>query len=361
MAIDPSKPFDLEYKVDESQDGMRLDKYIASVIPTISRTKIKTYNSQKRITVNGEIKPDSWKVKDGDMVVLKCRVPEGGENLGKNIPVEIIFEDDYLIAVNKQAGLVVHPVALHRHNTLMNALYWKYKDKLSEEQDITLVNRIDQYTSGVVLVCKDLESKRNLQEQFEARTVSKSYLAIVCGELENGSGEIDLPIGPKKNRTNRVMMGIRHDEEGKPSHTFYEVIERLPSFTVVRLTPKTGRQHQLRVHMAEIGHPLAADHLYGDDKGLKFLDNNGQEICELSRFALHAKDLTFIHPVTEKEMTIEAPLPDDMANTINALRENRDMVKFSLNKVEYMPEKDRTIETDKNLSEIYGDNEFDRL
>ncbi|MHC4872821.1 MAG: RluA family pseudouridine synthase [Planctomycetota bacterium] len=359
MAIDPAKPYDIDCKVDEEQNGMRLDKFIAVTMPRISRTKIKEYNKLLRITVNDQIKPDNWRVKTGDIVILKCRIPEGAEDLGKNIPLEIIYDDEYLIGVNKQAGLVVHPVALHRHNTMMNALYWKYKDSLNDDQELTLVNRIDQYTSGVVLACKDLGTKRILQEQFEARSVSKSYLAIVEGKLKEDAGEINLPLGPKLNREIELMIGVRHDEEGKPSKTIFEVIEKFTGYTLVKLIPHTGRQHQLRVHMAEAGHPLAADHLYGDNKGLLFKNNSATE-ARLDRFALHAEKLTFRHPVTEKEITITAPLPKDMAETLTALRENWDLEKYLLNKIEYKAA-DTENKSERDLNRIYGQSEFDRL
>ncbi len=358
MVLDPAKPFDITCKVDASYDGMRLDKFVAATAPRISRTKIKEYNKQNRITVNDNIRPDSWRVKNGDIVVLRCRIPKGGEDLGRNIPVDIVYEDDDILGVNKQAGLVVHPVALHRHNTLLNALYWRYKDKLPSHQQITLVNRIDRYTSGVVLVSKNMDAKRILQKQFEARTVSKSYLALVLGNIEKDRGEINLPIGQKLNRTNRTMMGIRKDGAGKKSKTFYVVKERFCDYTLVQLLPKTGRQHQLRVHMSAIGHPLVADHLYGDNHGLVFYkDSLGSPVNELMRFALHAENLTFCHPVNGQEMTINAPPPDDFSSAVEGLRKGLTVKKGKLNILEEVEQEEET----RDLQKIYGNTEFDKL
>jgi 23S rRNA pseudouridine1911/1915/1917 synthase len=365
MAIDPAKPFNLEYTVHEDQHCMRLDKYVRFVVPTISRTKIQNYNEAGRIKVNGESRPANWKVRQGDQVVLMCKEPEEGVDVAKDIPVEIIYEDEWLLAVNKQPGLIVHPVALHRHDTMMNALFWKYKDILPEGKELTLVNRIDQHTSGIVLVAKDLPTKRDLQFQFENRKVSKTYLAITNGIIKEDSGEVDFPLGPKPGRINRVMIGVRYDKLGKPSHSCYEVLERLKGYTLIRLSPKTGRQHQLRVHMSETGYPLAADHLYGENCGLQFTSPQGKT-ASLLRFALHAETLTFFHPYFEKTMTITAPAPDDFSSSVIALREGWDIEKVELEHGFDVgnPEAWMNCEEEENVksfSEVYGESEYDSL
>ncbi|MHC4885674.1 MAG: pseudouridine synthase, partial [Planctomycetota bacterium] len=209
MAIDPSKPFDLTHVVDEDQHGMRLDRYVCHQTPTISRTRVQQYMRAERVLVNDQVRPQNWRVKTGDRVVLKCTVPEGGAEIAREIPLEVIYEDQHLVAFNKQSGLVVHPVALHRHNTLLNAVYYRYEKELGPDQEISLANRIDKMTSGVILVTKDVPTKRHLQEQFEARTVAKSYLAIVYGRVTPEEQVVDLPIGPARNRRNRTLMGIR--------------------------------------------------------------------------------------------------------------------------------------------------------
>ncbi|MFH0910193.1 MAG: RluA family pseudouridine synthase [Planctomycetota bacterium] len=341
MVIDPAKPFDLEYRVDPAYDGLRLDRYVHSMVPAISRTRIQQYNEEGRLTVRGLRRPDNWKVRTGDLVRLQCRMPEGGEALGSDIPVEVVYEDECLLGVNKQPGLVVHPVALHRHDTLMNALYWRYKDALLPGQELSLVNRIDKYTSGLVLVAKDPVAKRHLQRQFESRRVTKEYLALVHGLVAEEEGEIDRPIGAKPQSENRVLMAVREDGTGRPSQTRFRVEERLTlperaspdealrRFTLVRLWPRTGRQHQLRVHLASLGHPLVGDHLYGDARGLLCRGPAGEE-CRLARFALHAARLTVVHPVTREPLVVAAPLAEDFRAILAGLRADWSLETFPL-------------------------------
>ena len=318
--IDPSKPFDLEFLVEPGQNGLRLDRFIRDRVPTISRTRIQFYNADGRISVNGAIRPDNWNVRTGDTVILQCRVPEGGAEVARTIPVDVVAEDEDYLAVNKQSGLVVHPVALHRHDTLLNALYYRYRDVLAPGGELSLANRIDKLTSGLVILAKNARAKRGLQGQFEGREVEKTYLAIVTGRVENEAIAIDRPIGPKKNRNNRCLMDIREDGEGKPSHTDVEVLERFTGHTLVRCRPKTGRQHQIRVHMACIGHPLVADHLYGDGMGFDAVAPDGRGV-RLDRFALHAESIVFRHPTRDEILRLTAPLAADMAAFLDALRD----------------------------------------
>jgi 23S rRNA pseudouridine1911/1915/1917 synthase len=348
MVIDPAKPFDLQHRVDPAYDGERLDRFVQAMVPTISRTRVQRYNRAGRVLVNGRRRADNWRVRSGDRVVLKVHEPPEGADAARHIPVSVLYEDEWLLAVNKQPGLVVHPVALHRHNTLMNALYWRYKDRLPAAKELSLVNRIDKLTSGVVLVSKDIRAKRNLQEQFEARRVYKTYQALVAGGVEEESGEINLPLGPKADCQNRCVQAVRRDSAGKPSLSRYWVLERLRhapppaagpppagteplaagrAFTLLRLSPQTGRQHQLRVHAAAAGHPLVGDHLYGDNRAWVWRAAGGEAAGadasgtgRLERFALHAESLTITHPVEKREMRFTAPLPADLAGALEALR-----------------------------------------
>jgi len=343
MAIDPAKPFDLTYRVDGAFDGLRVDRFVQAMVPTISRTRIQAYNREGRILVNDERRAQNWRVREGDVVTLRCPVPPGGASLGRDIPVDVMWEDGYLLAVNKQPGLVVHPVALHRHDTLMNALYWRYRDRLGPGNELSLVNHIDKLTSGLVLVSKDPEAKRDLQRQFEARSVDKGYLGLALGEMEADAGTIDRPVGPRKGTQNRVLQDVREDGEGRPSQSAFRVLERLCApvrpadggparrerFTLVRLVPRTGRQHQLRVHLAYLGHPLVGDHLYGDNHGLRATGPDGGEV-EIARFALHAHWLAFDHPVTGKRMEVTAPPSADLAGVLDALRAGQPLARFAL-------------------------------
>ncbi len=346
MPIDPAKPFDLTFKVDPNWVDLRLDQFVKAMVPSMSRTKIQKYVKAGRVEVNGQARPANWRVRLGDTVLLRCNVPEEGADAGKRIPLDIIYEDNDILALNKQPGLVVHPVSLHRHDTLLNALYWRYKDILPEEQEISLANRLDEHTSGMILVAKHTLAKQRLQEQFENRRTSKAYLALCAGIVQEDSGTIDLPIGPEPGRTDRCKMGIRHDKEGKPSLTRFIVQERfarpriasLPGdahaaeppadphpyaagLTLVRLEPHTGRQHQLRVHMAAIGHPLVCDDRYGNGRPLYIRTRKGASVG-IARYALHAAELTFTHPATNKPMTIQAPLAADLRTVLDAARDD---------------------------------------
>jgi 23S rRNA pseudouridine1911/1915/1917 synthase len=325
MPVDPAKPFDLSFRVHPNWVEMRLDQFVKAMVPTMSRAKIQRYIKDGRVEVNGNPRPANWRVHLDDAVLLRCHVPEEGEDAGRHIPLDIVYEDDDVIAVNKQPGLVVHPVALHRHDTLLNALYWRYKDIIPADQEISMANRLDRNTSGIVLVSKHTGSKRILQDDFEARVPRKTYVALCEGIVEPDNGEIDAPIGPGLGRSDRCKMGVRYDEEGKPSLTHFEVLERFPpqndeGFTLVKLQPHTGRQHQLRVHMSHLGNPLVCDDRYGRPGAIVFATSGGE--FALERYALHALELTFVHPGTKQLLTLTAPLAEDLRLAVEALRNN---------------------------------------
>lgn len=320
MPVDPSKPFDLIFRVDPTWADMRLDHFIKAMVPSMSRTKIQKYIKARRIEVNAEPQAANWRVRLGDTVLLKCNEPAGGSDAAKHIPLEILYEDEHLVAINKQTGLVVHPVGKHRHLTLLNALYFRYKDILPTEQEVSLANRLDQYTSGVILVTKHTEAKQLIQEDFEARLPKKAYLALCEGTVEPDAGEIDEPLGPALGRNDHCKMGVRHDEAGKPSLTRFRVLKRFTQgYTLLRLEPHTGRQHQLRVHMAHLGHPMVADNRYGDPTPLLVTDTTGTE-HSITRYALHAAELCFTHPITKEAMEIRAPLAGDIQAVLEALQ-----------------------------------------
>ena len=305
---------------------LRLDLFVKAMVPSMSRTKIQKYCGCGRILVNGAPRPANWVVRLDDSVTLCCKDPENGGSgeTARKIAdeLDILYEDDAIIAINKPAGLVVHPVGRHRHDTLLNALYMRYKDILPPEQEISLANRLDQYTSGLILVAKNTDSKRVLQEQFEFRKVSKEYFALCTGVLPDDRGRIDAPLGPADPDTT-LLQAVRFDGLGKPAQTDYETLERFPArdgdrgLTFVHLLPHTGRQHQLRVHFAHIGHPLLGDQHYGKPETLT-LEHSGRT-AEIARYALHAAKLTFRHP-DGSVRTLTAPLPADMQGVLAALR-----------------------------------------
>ncbi len=326
MPIDPAKPFDLQYEVTRTYMDIRLDQFVKAMVPSMSRTRIQTHIKEGRVSVTGVPRPANWRVRLGDAVILHCREPEGAVDEAKSIPLEFLYEDDDLAALNKQPGLVVHPVGIFRHNTLLNALYWHYKDLLPPEQEISLANRLDQFTSGVILLAKNTASKRVLQEQFENRETAKVYQALCEGVIGPDSGEIEAPIGPGTGPC-RTSMEVRRDAEGKPALTVFEVLERFApdpacegdkGFTLVRLKPHTGRQHQLRVHMAHLGHPLVCDDRYGMPRPLQLSGADGG-VAEVRRYALHACELTFTHP-GGRVLTVRAPLAADLQGVLELLR-----------------------------------------
>ncbi len=333
MPIDPAKPFDLTFTVDPSWDGLRLDHFVKAMIPAMSRTKIQRYIKAGRVEVNQTSRSANWRVRTADTVLLRCNVPEEGADAGKRIPLAILYEDADIVVVNKQPGLVVHPVSLHRHDTLLNALYWRYKDELPEDQELSLANRLDEQTSGVILATKHAQAKRVLQEQFEARTPQKAYLALCVGLVEADAAEIDLPLGPAVDKGDRCQIVVRTDGAGKPSSTRFAVLERFdapaavgapgepapPGYTLVHLEPKTGRQHQLRVHMAAQGHALVCDPRYGRPEPVAAISPAGARAV-LGRTALHAAELSFRHPRTHEPMSVRAPLPADLQGLLDGLR-----------------------------------------
>lgn len=320
MALDPAKPFDLEFEVSPSLDRGRLDLFVKAMVPSMSRTRIQERIREERVEVNGSPRPANWRVLTGDRVLMRCRPPAGADTTGRNLPLDVIFEDADLVAVNKRPGIVVHPVGKHRHDTLLNALYWRYENALPEGESVNLANRLDQYTSGVILAVKNARTKRAVQEDFERREPKKTYLALCRGGLAEDAGEIDLPIGPA-GEGDHCRMAVRHDELGKPSRTLYRVEERFGGgFTLVRLHPVTGRQHQLRVHLSALGHPLVADARYGGGCRLELRRRDG-EVTRLDRYALHAAELVFRHPADGREVRLDAPLAEDMASAVAALRD----------------------------------------
>lgn len=321
MPIDPAKPFDLEFMVMPACDRERLDLFVKAMVPSMSRTRIQRRIGEGRVEVNAVARPANWRVLAGDGVLLRCRIPAEGADAGRRIPLRVLYEDDDVVVVDKQPGLVVHPVGKHRHDTLLNALYWRYKDVLPGDAAVSLANRLDQYTSGVILATKNTAAKRIVQEDFERRIPEKTYLALCRGIVEGDAGEIDLPVGRADFGRDSRRMAVRHDGAGKDALTRYRVEERFAAgFTLVRLKPVTGRQHQLRVHMSAIGHPLAADLQYGGGRRLVLVRGDGAEAL-LDRYALHACRFAFRHPGTGARMEFSAPLAGDMEASIAALRQ----------------------------------------
>ncbi len=320
MTIDLSKPYeDLVLHVDRAHDGLRLDVWLREKLPWRSRTAIQTLVRDGRVEVNDLAGKPGGRLRPGDRVLVRVRRPEPGEIRHEDIPIRILYEDDWIVGIDKQPGILTHPVGRQLYNTLINALHLRYRNLETPSLDVIpkLVHRLDRDTSGVLLVSKDDRIRASLSAQFEEKQVEKEYLAIVRGEPERDACAIDLPIASAgETGRHRVRMTVRPD--GAPSRTEIQVVERFPGFALVRALPRTGRTHQIRVHLAAIGLPILCDALYGEEREIR-ADRPVQPL--LSRQALHAERLRFVHPVSGERMEIRAELPEDLLRTIAALRE----------------------------------------
>ncbi|MCE2787204.1 MAG: RluA family pseudouridine synthase [Bacteroidota bacterium] len=311
--------------VDKGQSLLRIDKYLMHRLQNASRTKIQAAADAGCIIVNEKAVKSSYKVKPADVIsIVLPHPPKDTEIIPENIPLQILYEDDDLLIVNKIAGMVVHPGYNNVSGTLVNALSWHFKDlPFAKENNIRpgLVHRIDKNTSGLLVVAKNEFAMTHLAKQFYYHTIKRSYMALAWGDFENDEGTVTGYIG-RSTKDRRVFTLYDTEEKGKWSITHFKVLERLSNVTLIECRLETGRTHQIRVHMKSIGHPLFADETYGGDyavKGTTFTKykqfvENCFTLCP--RQALHARSLGFIHPKTGKEVYFEAPLPDDMANVI---------------------------------------------
>jgi len=321
---------------DPGQSLVRVDKFLANHLSHASRSRIQEAADAGCIRVNDQPVKSSYKVKPGDIVVVVLDFPKQEfKIIPEEIPLNIVYEDDELLVVNKSAGLVVHPGHGNYSGTLVNALSFYLKNlPLFHEEDPRpgLVHRIDKDTSGLLVVAKTEPAKLNLSYQFFEKTTLRKYVALVWGDLKQDKGTIEGNIG--RSMKNRQIFTVYPDgDQGKTAITHFKVIERLGYVNLIECQLETGRTHQIRVHMKYIGHPLFNDATYGGDqilRGTTFSKyrqfvNNCFEI--LPRQALHAKTLGFLHPVTGKLMFFDSELPDDMARVIEKWRNytaNRD-------------------------------------
>ncbi len=314
-----------ELHVGHSIRERRLDKYLHGRFSNLSRHFIQNAIKQGAVKVNGKIAKQSLKLSPGDKIDFTPPEPPSKDILPEDIPLNIIYEDEELIVLNKQSGMIVHPARGNTHGTLVNALVF-YSDKLSTglgEFRPGIVHRLDKNTTGVMIVTKNDTTQWKIAKQFEHRQVNKTYLAIVHGTPELTADRINIPLGIHPRF--REKYAVRPDS-GKEAVTFYEVLEPFRGFSLLKLTPKTGRTHQIRVHLSYIKHPIVADDMYGGKLIYRWqLADTEPTVQEpiLSRVALHAFSLEFKHPATEKTVKFEAPLPQDMQNLLDALREYR--------------------------------------
>jgi 23S rRNA pseudouridine1911/1915/1917 synthase len=302
----------------------RLDKYLQGRFSQFSRTTIQRLIKEQGVKVNGQDGKPSRKLSRGDMLELILPSPPSREIEPQNIPLRIIYEDEHMIVLNKQAGLIVHPARGYKNNTLVNGLVY-YAQNIStvgESFRPGIVHRLDKNTTGVMVVAKTDTAHWRISKQFELRTTQKSYLAICHGIPELNADRINQPLGIHPRY--REKYAIRPD--GKEAVTFYEVLEKFRGYSLIKASPKTGRTHQIRVHLAYIRHPIVADDMYGGAVVYPWQIEDRPAAVEeplLARCALHAWKLEFNHPETGKRMTFEAPLQDDMQRFLDNLRKFR--------------------------------------
>jgi len=299
------------FRVEKVDEGSRLDKFLVIRFPGYSRTLLQKLVKEEHVRLNGKASRPGRQLTRGDRVDV--HLPELTRPYARpeNIPLDVLYEDDVLAIINKQPNLTVHPGTGQRDGTLANALSYRFGELSNVQGSLRpgIVHRLDKNTSGVLMVAKDDKHHHLMSGQFRDRTVRKEYRAICHGVVELDSDLICLPIGPDRHRPTR--MAIRHDI-GKASESFYETLERFPKHSYVRVFPKSGRTHQIRVHLASLGHPIVADPLYGGKIG-EFRDL-------VDRQMLHAHRLTFHHPVSGEEVTFDAPIPEDMNRLLAHLR-----------------------------------------
>lgn len=298
------------YEAGPSEAGLRLDRCLAGFLPEISRSYLQKLIREGCVLVDGRPAKASAKLSLGMRITLTLPEAEEPEILPEDLPLEILYEDEDVILVNKPKGMVVHPSAGHYTGTLVNALLFHCRGKLSGINGVLrpgIVHRIDKDTTGVLIACKNDRAHNALAEQLKEHTITRRYRAVVCGNLKEDEGTVDAPIG--RHPIERKKMAVVRTG-GKQAVTHYRVLERFGSCTYVECRLETGRTHQIRVHMASIGHPLLGDEVYG----------RGRNPFHLEGQTLHAMVLGFIHPSTGEYMEFEAPLPEYFKRLLDQLR-----------------------------------------
>ncbi len=313
-----------DFVVPDVAAGQRIDLFLTQACDGYSRTQIRQAVQQDHAELDGRLVRPSTKLKAGQRIRFRIPKPTIDETIPENIPLDVLYEDDGFVVVNKSAGMVVHPARGNWTGTLTSALAYRFQS-LSDVGGPTrpgIVHRLDRDTSGVIVVAKTNAVHLNLVEQFHDRKVQKEYFAITAGRIDKDRDVIDAPIGRHPYQRDKQAIRDGHSTS-KSASTFYEVIGRHGRFTQVRVLPKTGRTHQIRVHLAHIGCPIICDRLYAGHAEIKKSTLLGHAVNDdtvvLHRQALHARKLTFHNPQTGKQMTFEAPVPDDLQRVVKLL------------------------------------------
>ena len=300
----------LNFNITEENSNIRIDRYLAEQCPDLSRSYIQKLVKDGAVFVNNRQIKANYKVQPQDQVILTIPDMQVPDILPENIPLDVLYEDQWLLIVNKPKDMVIHPSAGHMEGTLVNAVMAHCGEHLSGINGVLrpgIVHRIDKDTTGALLICKDDTVHRDLAEQLKVHSIKRRYRAIVQGNLKEDQGTVDAPIG--RHPTDRKKMAVNY-KNGKEAVTHYQVLERFGNATYIECRLETGRTHQIRVHMASLGHPLLGDTIYGSSKNPYHLQ--GQ--------ALHAMILGFVHPITREYLEFQAPLPEYFIKLLDKLR-----------------------------------------
>ncbi len=302
----------IELYPERSDLNVRLDKYVSTQLPDLSRTYLQQLITDGALLVDGFVRRPSFKVTPGQVITLELPEVEETEIIAEDIPLDIIFENDDILMVNKAAGMVVHPAAGHSSGTLVNAvLHHAPEISIQGSTRPGIIHRLDKDTSGIMVVAKSDRAQTSLAEQWMDRKVRKTYYALAAGVVDEDTATIDAPIG--RNPANRQQMAATRN--GKDAVTHFTVLERFEECTLLEVTIETGRTHQIRVHLNFIGHAVVGDALYGNKVSARIAEG-----LELKRQFLHAKSLGFSMPGSGEDRTFEAPLPTDLQSVLDQLR-----------------------------------------
>ena len=310
----------LRFVLDDAEAGIRLDSFLAEHIDEWSRSRLKKLIEDGDVTVNGAAVKSSYKLRDGDIVEAELSESPDERFEPEDIPLDVVFEDEYLAVINKPAGMIVHPGAGVSHGTLANAIAYRFRFSGGDEKTtrVGIVHRLDKDTSGLIVIGKNELTTEKLSAQFHDRKVTKSYITLVHGFVRKLNGKIDQPIA--RDRSNRTKMAV--DKNGRNAVSFYSVRKRFEQFTLMDVNIKTGRTHQIRVHMAHLNHPVVGDETYNAGRDNQ-IDNPKlrSAVKKLGRFFLHAEKLSFVHPVTKEQREFIQPLPDELTMLLTLISE----------------------------------------
>ncbi|MBI3950789.1 MAG: RluA family pseudouridine synthase [Acidobacteria bacterium] len=309
------------FTASEKDAGRRLDRFLASVLTELSRSRIQQLILEANVFVNGQKVKPSYKIKPGDRLEVEIPSPPASQFSPEAIPLDIIYEDEDLIVINKPAGLVVHPGAGVGSGTLANALAYHFKQlsRVSSSARPGIVHRLDKDTSGLLVVAKSDEGHEKLAAQWRRREVEKTYIGLVYGIPTPAQGRIEAPVG--RHPTQRIKMAVRPESKGRQALTLYQVIETFADAALLELQLRTGRTHQIRVHLAHIHHPIVGDDVYGGGYKTKIKDLVVRDaINQLGRHFLHAAKLRFQHPRTRLMMEFQSELPPELQPLLDLLR-----------------------------------------